>query len=250
MADPKLPMMMAAQYSDLPIPGTFVPVPPRPKSLDEALRGISQELSQKAIGGASSVAEALMAPGNALHGQYNQVEINPDGSVNPVNSALIAQALNMAGTLSLGSSPIPKPTGALTAGMTRPKNLPFSDSLSIPPVPSAEIVAKLGRIERVPLSQAKATNSLQWDRFDTGQHPPELVPGFGDKPIAVRKENGEYLIYDGHHRTALAASKGAESIEMYVVDAKDYAPADAGRKSSATAAWSTADDDLMRELGF
>jgi hypothetical protein len=116
MSDPKLPMMMAAQYSDLPIPGTFVPVPSRGKSLDEAMRGISQELSEKAIDGASSVAEALMAPGNALQGQYNQVEINPDGSVNPVNSALIAQALNMAATVGVGGSAFPRPHGSLGMG--------------------------------------------------------------------------------------------------------------------------------------
>jgi hypothetical protein len=249
MADEIAKALLAAELASLPIPGTFTPQQPS-ISFDERMRGFSHAISGDVQDSANSVASALMAPRNALQGQYNQVEINPDGSVNPVNSALIAQAMNMAGTLSLGSSPIPRPTGALTAGLARPKNLPFSESLSIPPVPSAEIVAKFGRIERVPLSQAKATNSLQWDRFDTGQHPPELVPGFGDKPIAVRKENGEYLIYDGHHRTALSASNGADSMEMYVIDAKDYAPSEAGRKSSAGAKWSTADDDLMRELGL
>lgn len=119
MADQSLPMMRMAQYSDLPIPGTFVPVPPRPKSLDEAMRGISQELSQKAISGASSVVDALMAPGNALQGQYNQVEINPDGSVNPVNSDLISQAMNMAGTVGVGGSVVPRPVNSLGMGSFR-----------------------------------------------------------------------------------------------------------------------------------
>lgn len=116
MADHKPPMMTMAKYSDLPIPGTYTPLPPRPKSLDEAMRGISQELSQKAYGGAMSVAEALMAPGNALNGQYNDVEIAADGSVNPVNTALIAQALNMAGTVGVGGSVVPRPLNSLGMG--------------------------------------------------------------------------------------------------------------------------------------
>lgn len=118
MADPKLPMMMAAQYSDLPIPGTFVPVPPRPKTLDEAMRGISQELSQKAISGASSVAEALMAPGNALNGEYNYVEVQPSGYVNPFNTGLVDAANNMAGVVSLSSAPMPRPMNSLGMGGT------------------------------------------------------------------------------------------------------------------------------------
>lgn len=150
MADPKLPMMMAAQYSDLPIPGTFVPVPPRPKTLDEALRGISQEISQKAIGGASSVAEALMAPGNALQGQYNQVEINPDGSVNPVNSALIAQALNMAGTIGGGGSVVPRPVnslgmfGGVRARTANMENLAIAQSMDAKGIPNDAIIRATG----------------------------------------------------------------------------------------------------------
>ena len=64
----------------------------------------------------SSVASALMAPGNAMRGDYNGVEVNADGSVNPFNSPLMDAASNMAGVVSLGSAPIPRPMGSLGMG--------------------------------------------------------------------------------------------------------------------------------------
>jgi len=199
----------------------------------------------------NSILSSLAAPGNAMRGDYNSVEINRNGSVNPFNGPLMDAASNMAGVVSLGSMPMPRPFGSLgMGGMGRPSNLPFSESLSLPPAPSSSQLRSMGRIESVPLEQARATNSLQWDRFNSGDHPPPMAEGFSDKPIAVRKENGEYLIYDGHHRTALEASKGRNSMDMYVIDARDFAPADAGRKPPAAPKWSSADDDLMRELGF
>lgn len=248
MADEIAKALLAAELAYLPIPGTFTPQQPN-ISFGERMRGFSHAISGDIQDSANSVASALMAPGNALRGEYNEVEIMPDGSVAPFSGPLMEAAANMAGVVNLGSMPIPRPSGSIGMG-GRPKNLPFSGSLSMPPAPTPDLVSRFGRVESVPISKAKATNPLQWERFDSGDHPPELVPGFGDKPVAVRKENGEYLIFDGHHRTALAASKGADSMEMYVIDAKDYAPADAGRKSSAPTKWSTADDDLMRELGF
>lgn len=197
----------------------------------------------------SSLADAFLAPGNALQGQYNSVEVNPNGSVNPFNMQMMNAASNMAGAVSLGSAPMPRPRGSLGMG-GRPKSLPSSETLFIPPAPSADAMMKAGRVETVPIQQARATNSMQWDRFNSGDHPPPIVKGFGDKPVAVRMENGEYLVFDGHHRTALAASNGAKALDMYVIDAKDYAPMSAGKKSSAAPKWSTADDDLLRDLGF
>lgn len=217
----------------------------------------SQAVNSDIKRNANAVANALMAPGNALRGEYSQTEIEPSGYVRPFSSGLMGAASNMAGVVSLGSVPIPRPLGSLGIGGTpripqplpssTPKPLPFSESLNLPPVPSPEIMARFSRVEKVPLAQVRATNGTQWDRFNSGQHPPELVKGFGSKPVAVRKENGEYLIYDGHHRTALAASKGQNSLDMYVVDAKDYAPYAAGKKPAPQ---SMSDDDILRALGL
>lgn len=234
-------------FSDLPVPGTPILATPRP-NFSDSMRGASYDISQRMVGAANSIAEALMTPGNAMRGEYSYAMINPDGSVDPVSAALIEPAANLAGIVSMGSLPMTRPSGSLGMG-GRPKSLPSSESLFTPPPPTAELMGKLGRVERVPISQARGTNSLQWERFDAGDHPQPLIRGFEDKPVAVRRENGEYVIYDGHHRTALAASRGEDTIDMYVIDAKDYAPSTAGKASSA-AKWSAADDDLLRELGF
>lgn len=64
------------------------------------------------------VAQALMAPGDALRGEYNGAEVNADGSVNPFNAPLMNAASNMAGVVSLGSAPMPRPIGSLGVGGT------------------------------------------------------------------------------------------------------------------------------------
>lgn len=81
----------------------------------------SQAINNKLAPMGSAVASALMAPGNALRGDYSYAEVNPDGSVNPVNSALLQQANNMAGVVSVSGMPIPKPRGSLAMGMSAPE---------------------------------------------------------------------------------------------------------------------------------
>lgn len=115
MADEIAKALLAADLASLPIPGTFTPQQPN-VSFDERMRGFSHAISGGIQDSVNSVASALMAPGNALRGEYNEVEINPDGSVNPVNSALIAQALNMAATVGVGGSAFPRPHGSLGMG--------------------------------------------------------------------------------------------------------------------------------------
>ena len=86
---------------------------------------------------------------------------------------------------------------------------------------------------------------MDWDRFRSNDSPGPLVKGYADKPVAVRREDGEYLIFDGHHRTVDAMNRGADSMPMYVIDARMYAPEAAGRRPTK----STVDDnELMREL--
>lgn len=128
------------------------------------------------------------------------------------------------------------------------RSLQSSNSLNLPDAPTKDIMASKSRVESVPLSMVRGTQSkMDWDMFGRGEHPGPLIDGYGDKPVAVRREDGEYLVFDGHHRTALAASEGKTAIDMHVVDAKDYAPASAGRKPSKQQGMS--DDELLRELG-
>lgn len=238
------PMLRTQPVNDLPIPGTFTPRPAPPKTIDEIMRGLSYGISQDIGQAGNSVAQALMTPGNALRGDYNNVSVYPSGYVSPVSEALIRDANNMAGVVATGSMPMPRPMNSLGMG----GRLPSSQSLNTPPVPTPEQLSKLGRIETVPLSQARATQSkMDWEKFGKGEHPPELVKGYTDKPVAVRREDGEYLIFDGHHRTQSAIEKGANSMDMYVIDARDYAPYAAGRKPAAQ---SISDEELLRLLGL
>lgn len=75
----------------------------------------SQSISKRIV---NPIAEALLAPGNALNGAYNYAEVEPSGYVRPFNSALMDAATNMAGTIGLSSIAAPKPSNALTSGFS------------------------------------------------------------------------------------------------------------------------------------
>jgi hypothetical protein len=114
-----------------------------------------------------------------------------------------------------------KPTGLL----------PSPKSLTMPSVPTVDQMKQYGRTEVVPLSKAVSFQSARnWEKFNAGKGPGDLVAGYGDKPLALRLETGEYVIYDGNHRTDLALSKGKTELPMHVIDVKSYDPAHAGRK--------------------
>lgn len=143
-----------------------------------------------------------------------------------------------------------KGVGAVRGTARQRTSLPESERLTTPRPPTSEELATKGRVESVPLSEVRATQStMQWDRFNKGDHPPPIVKGFEDKPVAVKTENGEYLVFDGHHRTVKAMNAGQQTKDMYVIDAKAYDPANAGRKPKPSPKWSKADDDLLAELG-
>jgi GNAT superfamily N-acetyltransferase len=124
--------------------------------------------------------------------------------------------------------------------------VPSPSSLTMPDVPTMEQMQKYGRVETVPLSKAVSFQSARnWDKFNKGEYSGDLVKGFGDKPLALRLENGEYIIYDGNHRTDLAMQAGKTELPMNVIDVKSYDPAHAGRKPVPP---SMSDDELLRSL--
>ena len=122
-------------------------------------------------------------------------------------------------------------------------NLPSSNSLALPDAPTPEHMARFGRVENVPLAQARATQSSM-----KGGYPGDLVKGYGDKPVAAKRRDGEYLVYDGHHRAVSALNKGQTHMPMHVIDAHDYAPHLAGRAPNNKE--SISDDELLRQLSM
>ena len=124
--------------------------------------------------------------------------------------------------------------------------LPSPQSLTMPSVPTVDQMKKYGRTEVVPLSKAVSFQSARnWEKFNAKKGAGDLVSGYGDKPLALRLETGEYVIYDGNHRTDLALQKGQTELPMHVIDVKSYDPAHAGRKPVPP---SMTDDELLNSL--
>lgn len=128
--------------------------------------------------------------------------------------------------------------------------LPRSSRLFNPPRPDLETMDRFSRVETVPVSSLRRTQSrMGWDDFLAGRHPGHLVDGYGDRPVVVRMRDGENLVYDGHHRTVLALLAGSGAIEVHVVDAEDYAPEAAGpRPRKEGSGFHDEDEAILAEL--
>lgn len=122
--------------------------------------------------------------------------------------------------------------------------LPASSTLNTPRVPTLAEMKRLARVEAAPLDRVRGTNALQWGRFDAGDHPGALIEGYGDKPVAARRENGELILFDGHHRAATAIAEGRNAMSMYVIDAQAYDPENAGRATRGE----PSDEELLAAL--
>jgi hypothetical protein len=204
--------------------------------------GSPAETAQQPSGMAALLSGAYSAMGllakRALGNSANAVGTGTYNPAPAVETAMSAMTGGVAG--------VPMRAGDALLGAGPIRRLPSSSSLATPPAPTMEDMLRASRIEAVPLSQARGTQSkMQWDKFEAGDHPPPMLQNYADKPVAVRREDGEYLIFDGHHRTAKAMGDGADKLDMYVINAKDYAPEFAGRK---TVQDSTDLDELLRQL--
>jgi hypothetical protein len=124
--------------------------------------------------------------------------------------------------------------------------LPDPSSLAMPLVPTVEQMKQYGRVEVVPLSKAVSFQKARdWEKFYARKGAGDLVKGYGDKPLALRLENGEYVIYDGNHRADLALQKGKTEMPMNVIDVKSYDSEVAGRKLAPSR---ISDDELLNML--
>lgn len=198
-----------------------------PGLLDNALGTVANMFSGPSwIQQAQALKDARVARGD----QY---------SLKPTNDE-IGLATGMVGPATIGSA------GLLGKELGTMRRLPSSASLNTPPAPAAADMARASRVENVPLSSVRGTQSkMSWDKFNSGDHPAPLLEEYADKPVAVRKENGEYLVFDGHHRAVQAINNDQPYMNMHVIDAKHYAPEFAGHKPARP---TMSDDELLKQL--
>jgi GNAT superfamily N-acetyltransferase len=138
------------------------------------------------------------------------------------------------------------PTPATSGGSAIGSSLPASDALFLPP-PDPAAAKTLAQRMDVPLDRAFATQGQrQWNRYHAGDTTP-MFPGLEDLPVAVRREDNTYHLFDGHHRADLALQSGQTSMPMHVINAKDYAPEAAGRAPRPDSGPSI--DELLAALG-
>ena len=125
-------------------------------------------------------------------------------------------------------------------------HLPFPDSINIPTPPTKADMDRHARRVDVPLHTARATQTaMDWRKPGERTNPGPMIPGYEDAPVAVRKETGEHLIFDGHHRTVSAINSGRQSMPMHVIDAKHYDPENAGRPPMRHG---MSDEEMLAEL--
>jgi hypothetical protein len=120
--------------------------------------------------------------------------------------------------------------------------------LNKPRIPTQQEMEKLSSVENVDLTKVRRgqdTYAIQENM--AGKYAEPLIEGFGDIPVGVRLENGEIIAYDGNHRVALALGQGRDKMPMYVIDAKNFDPANQGLKPSAYKGMS--DEEMLAELG-
>ena len=177
-------------------------------------------------------------------GRANVPLLKPETADAMMNVAPFAPAVGrLASRAVRATEGLPVGMGIKDVGKT---GLPSPQSLTMPSVPTVDQMKQYGRTEVVPLSKAVSFQSARnWEKFNAGKGPGDLVAGYGDKPLALRLETGEYVIYDGNHRTDLALQKGQTELPMNVIDVKSYDPAHAGRKPVPP---SMSDDDLLNSL--
>ena len=177
---------------------------------------------------------AGQTPGRARRLAEGLLDVTPVGAARDLSDAGMqtargirdgSKATTLGGLLGAALAVAPMP-GPAKRGI---RALPEPSALNLPRTPSVEEMASASSVQAVPLSHARHGNRLQWDRFNNGDHGEPLVPGYSDRPLAVQLENGEFVLLDGNHRAALANSRGERDMEMHVIPARQYDPANAGR---------------------
>jgi len=211
-----------------------------PKPQSQPLPAYSESAILKALQSdigraASSVQSAFMAPGNALRGDYSYAEVNPDGSVNPVNSALMDQASNMAGVVSLGSMPVPKPTNSLTMGANYLRSL----DAEVPALYREMNAERANQLMEGRLQAPWGQERLYWSDV------PDLAKGQAENTGITMKMRTEGVQgkYDISSKPGLQFVKATGGGKEYVTsDGVDFSKVDEIKVSPAVNDYGTPDD--------
>jgi len=170
-----------------------------------------------------------------------------DSAIEAVSKDLVKTRGAMISKLTDAKKSVIRQVDAITSGSEPSvnRNIPSPSKLNLPRTPTKAEMANLSNVESVPLSKARLGNRLEWEKFNKGESGAPLVEGYSDKPLAVKLENGEYVLLDGNHRSAKAFANGSTQMDMHVISAKAYDPANAGREARQSA---MRDDELMAQL--
>lgn len=217
--------------------GLLAAIPGVP-AIGRGVRGEARAAKRAAglLGGALPSPSAVQSEAEAALARYRAVNPNDTGArvLNPGDAGYPTNA---------------QWDDASRAYVAQYRRLPQSEALVTYSPPSVEQMQRYGRVERVPLSQARGSQGwMDWDRVNSGVRPGDMVAGYGDRPLAVRREDGEYVLMDGHHRTVRAIEAGDVDAEMYVIDAKDFAPDIAGRAPQPVKYDRQEIEDLLAQL--
>ena len=113
---------LALLRRELPVPGSDLG-PLYEPNVGDHLRDIDYLLGKRVEEYGEAIARALMAPGNALRGEYDEVAVMPDGSLSMSDPRMISDAAELAGLVSLGAAPMPRPAGSLGMGASVHSNI-------------------------------------------------------------------------------------------------------------------------------
>jgi len=181
---------MARGYQALPESTLAAAMMPSPKWMDSLM----------ALG--SGISSALMAPGNAMMGNYNQVGINPDGSTTQFDPRMAQDASTLANMTTLGAGAMPADANALNMGIRAYHGSPHSfDQFDMSKIGTGEGAQSYGhglyfagnenvaQMYRDKLSQP-ATGSVY--TVDLNAEPSQLLDW--DKPISQQPKALQDLI--------------------------------------------------------
>ena len=231
----------------------------------EVIGGALSPLSRVGPGG-TIAGEALR--GGIYGGLYGAGEAAPDAGILERALPTVVGLTTGAGTGALaqrflggGGNVAPAPDGGVVppvagvvpevpaAGGQAQYVIPEAPSqLNKPRIPTQQEMEKLSSVQNVDLTKVRRGQDVYAIQENmAGKYAEPLIEGFGDIPVGVRLENGEIIAYDGNHRVALALGQGREKMPMYVIDAKNFDPANQGLKPSAYKGMS--DEEMLAELG-
>jgi hypothetical protein len=217
-------------------------------------------LASREIAATLATQPAQQVAANIGGGAAAEVVRQQGGGIPAQLAATIVGGVPAAGAVNLGQSMMRAAPDVISSFRGTVPDVPTSggqaqyvipeapSQLNKPRIPTQQEMEKLSSVQNVDLASVRRGQDVYAIQENmAGKYAEPLIEGFGEIPVGVRLENGEIIAYDGNHRVALALGEGREKIPMYVIDAKDFDPANQGLKASAYKGMS--DEEMLAELG-